>query len=46
MSKRIKHLPLNRFLLVTTVGYRQPDPVPKELMAAAILFLVTALIAF
>jgi len=44
MGQRIKHMPLKRFLLVTQAGHRQPDPVPMELLAAAVLFVITALV--
>jgi hypothetical protein len=38
------YLPIEQFLLVSMPGYREPDPVPKALMAAAALFLLTALL--
>ena len=40
MNKRIKHLPIEQFLLLATAGHREPDPVPKVLFAAAILFVL------
>jgi hypothetical protein len=43
---RNTNLPINKFLLLTMVGHRQPDPVPRELVLAALLFVVTALMAF
>jgi hypothetical protein len=45
MRKR-KLLPIERFFGIGTIGYGEPDPVPKELMAAAMLFFLTALMAF
>jgi hypothetical protein len=43
--KKQSYLPIEQFLLVSVPGYREPDPVPKALMAAAALFLLTALLA-
>lgn len=45
-NKRITHLPLEQFILTVSAGYRQPDPVPMVLYAAAFLFVVSALMAF
>lgn len=47
MNKRIKYLPIEKFLLVTGCSaFKQPDPVPKELLVAVLLFLITAFIPY
>jgi hypothetical protein len=42
---KIKHLPIEQFLLITTPANRGPDPIsPLMLIAAGIVWALTALI--
>lgn len=43
MSK-LTYLPMNEFLRDCATGYRQPDPVPRMLAVAVMLFVITALL--
>ncbi len=44
--KKLTYMPTEKFLALSVAGHRQPDPVPHALVVAALLFVVTAMIAF
>lgn len=44
-QEKIKHLPIEQFLLVTTAVRRGPDPIsPMLVVAAGIIWAITALL--
>jgi hypothetical protein len=40
--KKITYIPIDQFLMISKVGHRGPDPVPKYLFLAAVLFVFAA----
>jgi hypothetical protein len=40
--KKITYIPIEQFLMISKVGHRGPDPVPKYLFLAAVLFVFAA----